>query len=81
MPRLTTLYTRKGDEGETSLGGGQRVPKDSARVAAYGTVDELNSAIGAALAVSCLVGLLFGLLPARKAAQLDPVQALLRRKA
>lgn len=50
MPRLTTLYTRKGDEGETSLGGGQRVPKDSARVAAYGTVDELNSAIGVALA-------------------------------
>ena len=50
MPRLTNIYTRKGDEGETSLGGGQRVPKDSARVAAYGTVDELNSAIGVALA-------------------------------
>jgi cob(I)alamin adenosyltransferase len=50
MPRLTTIYTRKGDDGETSLGGGQRVPKDDARVAAYGTVDELNSAIGAALA-------------------------------
>jgi cob(I)alamin adenosyltransferase len=50
MPRITTIYTRKGDEGETSLGGGQRVPKDSARVAAYGTIDELNSAIGAAVA-------------------------------
>jgi cob(I)alamin adenosyltransferase len=50
MPRLTSIYTRKGDEGETSLGGGQRVPKDSARVAAYGTVDELNSSIGLALA-------------------------------
>jgi cob(I)alamin adenosyltransferase len=50
MPRLTTIYTRKGDEGETSLGGGQRVPKDSARVVAYGTVDELNAAIGVALA-------------------------------
>ena len=50
MPRLTTIYTRKGDEGETSLGGGQRVPKDSARVSAYGTVDELNSVIGVALA-------------------------------
>ncbi|HTP09285.1 MAG TPA: cob(I)yrinic acid a,c-diamide adenosyltransferase [Anaerolineae bacterium] len=50
MPRLTTIYTRKGDEGETALGGGQRVPKDSARVTAYGTVDELNSAIGVALA-------------------------------
>lgn len=50
MPRLTNIYTRKGDEGETSLGGGQRVPKDSARVTAYGTVDELNSAIGVAVA-------------------------------
>ncbi len=50
MPRLTKLYTRKGDDGTTALGGGQRVPKDSARVNAYGTVDELNSAIGLALA-------------------------------
>lgn len=51
MPRLTRLYTRKGDEGETSLGGGQRVPKDHLRVATYGTIDELNSQIGVALAV------------------------------
>jgi len=50
MPRLTKIYTRRGDEGETSLGSGQRVPKDSLRVQAYGTVDELNSAIGVALA-------------------------------
>jgi len=50
MPRLTKLYTRKGDDGTTALGGGQRVPKDSARVSAYGTVAELNSAIGVALA-------------------------------
>jgi cob(I)alamin adenosyltransferase len=50
MPRLTKLYTRKGDDGTTGLGDGQRVPKDSLRVQAYGTVDELNSAIGAALA-------------------------------
>ncbi len=50
MPRLTKIYTRKGDEGETSLGGGQRVPKNSPRVTAYGTVDELNSAIGLAVA-------------------------------
>jgi cob(I)alamin adenosyltransferase len=50
MPRLTKLYTRTGDDGTTALGGGQRVPKDSARVEAYGTVDELNSAIGVALA-------------------------------
>jgi cob(I)alamin adenosyltransferase len=51
MPRLTRLYTRKGDDGGTGLGGGQRVAKDSARVAAYGTVDELSSAIGVALAL------------------------------
>lgn len=50
MPRLTRLYTRKGDDGTTGLGGGQRVQKDSARVVAYGTVDELNAAIGVALA-------------------------------
>ena len=50
MPRLTKLYTRTGDEGTTALGGGQRVPKDSLRVEAYGTVDELNSHIGLALA-------------------------------
>ncbi len=51
MPRLTRIYTKTGDEGMTGLGGGQRVPKDSARVAAYGTVDELNSLLGVALAV------------------------------
>ena len=50
MPRLTKLYTRQGDEGTTMLGGGQRVPKHSLRVEAYGTVDELNSHIGLALA-------------------------------
>lgn len=51
MPRLTKIYTKKGDAGQTSLGGGQRVAKDHLRVAAYGTVDELNSQIGVALAV------------------------------
>ncbi|MCP5099191.1 MAG: cob(I)yrinic acid a,c-diamide adenosyltransferase [Chloroflexi bacterium] len=50
MPRLTKLYTRKGDGGTTALGGGQRVPKESLRVSAYGTVDELNSFIGVAVA-------------------------------
>jgi cob(I)alamin adenosyltransferase len=49
MPRLTRIYTRTGDQGMTGLGGGQRVPKDSRRVEAYGTVDELNSQLGLAL--------------------------------
>jgi cob(I)alamin adenosyltransferase len=51
MPRITRVYTRTGDDGTTGLGGGQRVPKDSARIAAYGTVDELSSGIGVAVAL------------------------------
>ncbi len=51
MPRITKVYTRTGDDGTTGLGGGQRVPKDSARIEAYGTVDELSSAIGVAVAL------------------------------
>ena len=50
MPRLTRIYTRTGDAGDTALGGGQRVPKDDPRIAAYGTVDELSSTLGVALA-------------------------------
>jgi cob(I)alamin adenosyltransferase len=50
MPRLTKIYTRRGDDGTTALGGGQRVPKDALRVVAYGSVDELNAALGIALA-------------------------------
>ncbi|VAW31622.1 ATP:Cob(I)alamin adenosyltransferase [hydrothermal vent metagenome] len=50
MPRLTKIYTRTGDEGMTSLGSKTRVPKESVRVSAYGTVDELNSVLGVALA-------------------------------
>jgi cob(I)alamin adenosyltransferase len=46
MVRLTRIYTRGGDNGETSLGDGSRVPKHALRVAAYGTVDEVNAAIG-----------------------------------
>jgi cob(I)alamin adenosyltransferase len=52
--RLSKIYTRTGDDGTTGLGDGSRVPKDSARVEAYGTVDELNSAIGVLLAVAGL---------------------------
>ena len=51
MPRITRVYTRTGDDGTTALGGGGRLPKDSPRIEAYGTVDELNSQIGAALAM------------------------------
>jgi cob(I)alamin adenosyltransferase len=50
MPRLTKIYTRTGDDGNTQLGSRTRVPKESLRVEAYGTVDELNSVIGVALA-------------------------------
>jgi len=46
MVKLTKIYTRGGDAGETSLGSGARVPKHDLRVAAYGTVDEANAAIG-----------------------------------
>jgi cob(I)alamin adenosyltransferase len=50
MARLTKIYTRTGDNGLTGLVGGKRVSKDSPRLWAYGTVDELNSAIGLARA-------------------------------
>jgi cob(I)alamin adenosyltransferase len=65
MPRLTKIYTRAGDQGSTSLGGGRRAPKDAPRIAAYGTVDELNACLGAALASG---------LTARVAAELARVQ-------
>jgi cob(I)alamin adenosyltransferase len=48
--RLTRIYTRGGDSGETSLGDGSRVPKLDSRIAAFGTVDELNSQLGLVLA-------------------------------
>lgn len=47
--RLTRIYTRAGDEGETSLGDGSRVPKLDCRIGAFGAVDELNSALGVVL--------------------------------
>jgi cob(I)alamin adenosyltransferase len=51
MPvRINRVYTRAGDAGETALVGGRRVPKDSPRIEAYGTIDELNSVLGLARA-------------------------------
>ncbi len=54
--RLTRIYTRGGDKGETSLGDGSRVPKLDCRIGAFGTVDELNAAIGLVLAEPGLPG-------------------------
>lgn len=50
--RITKVYTRTGDAGKTRLAGGQQVSKDSLRVEAYGTVDELNASIGLARAMN-----------------------------
>jgi cob(I)alamin adenosyltransferase len=51
VPRLTKIYTRTGDAGETALGAGGRLAKDHIRVEVYGTVDELSSVLGVARAV------------------------------
>jgi cob(I)alamin adenosyltransferase len=51
MVYLSRIYTKTGDQGETGLGDGSRVPKDHPRVAAYGTVDELNAVLGLLLAM------------------------------
>ncbi len=50
MVYLSRIYTKTGDKGETALGDGTRVPKDHPRVAAYGSVDELNAVLGLHLA-------------------------------
>jgi cob(I)alamin adenosyltransferase len=55
--RLTRIYTRGGDAGETSLGDGSRVSKLDARIAAFGTVDELNAVVGQVLAGDCPNGI------------------------
>lgn len=52
MVRITRVYTRTGDKGDTALVGGARVPKDSPRIEAYGAIDELNSIVGLARAFS-----------------------------
>ncbi|HZW59108.1 MAG TPA: cob(I)yrinic acid a,c-diamide adenosyltransferase, partial [Woeseiaceae bacterium] len=54
--RLSKIYTRTGDDGSTGLGDGSRIAKDSARVEAYGTVDEANSTIGLVLAEAVVPG-------------------------
>ena len=48
MVKLTKIYTRGGDTGDTSLGDGERVKKYALRVSAYGTLDEANSVVGLA---------------------------------
>ena len=50
MVFLSRIYTKSGDQGETGLGDGTRVPKDHPRVVAYGRVDELNAVLGLVLA-------------------------------
>jgi cob(I)alamin adenosyltransferase len=59
-PRLAInrVYTRQGDQGQTALAGGQRVPKDGPRIESYGTVDELNAFLGAARATVTELALL-----------------------
>lgn len=64
---LNKIYTRRGDAGETSLAGGQRLAKDSPRIESYGTVDELNACLGLAAASS------------REYAALAPLPAILLR--
>ena len=64
--RLTRIYTRGGDKGQTSLGDGSRVPKLDCRIGAFGTVDELNSVLGVVLAATDL--------PARLREPLERIQ-------
>lgn len=63
MVRINRVYTRAGDDGTTALVGGQRVPKDSLRIEAYGTIDELNSTIGVAIASGAVEALSEALVP------------------
>ncbi len=89
--RLSKIYTRTGDDGTTGLGDGSRVEKDHVRVEAYGTVDELNSAVGMLLSYplpdsirTCLVAIqhdLFDLggelcIPGHRALTTDATQHL-----
>jgi cob(I)alamin adenosyltransferase len=56
MVRLNRIYTKTGDDGTTALGDGTRLPKHHARIAAYGTVDELSSLLGVALSEGRIEG-------------------------
>ena len=68
---INRVYTRRGDAGETSLAGGQRLAKDALRIEAYGTVDELNAFLGAARAAATEL--------AGRETQLAPLVPILRR--
>lgn len=68
--RITRVYTRTGDQGQTALVGGKRVAKDTPRIEAYGTLDELNSVLGIARAFN------LDLAPSQAR---DEVEAILRR--
>lgn len=68
---INRVYTRRGDAGETSLAGGQRLPKEAPRIEAYGTVDELNAFLGAARATAADL--------ARRETKLAPLLPILRR--
>lgn len=68
---MTSIVTKTGDKGTTGLFGGERVPKDSPRIEAYGTVDELNACLGVAIAEETM--------PSALKAQLTEVQHLLFR--
>jgi cob(I)alamin adenosyltransferase len=68
--RITRVYTRTGDKGDTALVGGKRVPKDALRIEAYGTVDELNSIVGLARAFNA---------EAPPAPLVDRLEGILRR--
>ncbi len=57
MPKITKIYTKTGDDGTTRLGGGQQIGKDDLRIETYGTVDELNSCLGLAIAAGLESGL------------------------
>ena len=81
--RLSKIYTRTGDDGSTGLGDGSRIDKDSLRIEAIGTVDELNSAVGILLArpltpVRDSMSGFFALHRDtwQRAARLDPIEAL-----